>query len=600
MHALNIFGFIVIISLCNACSSIYSQLEALPDLPVSALDSLALVSERFTGLIQTRGAYVDKRYNDIANAITMGQNCTQVSLKRNNEPLNHHGTVNAHKSDHFKIKATRKYDSECNDYGIEHYLLIISSKPHIKNAIFINRIDRGRVNLTFDEDEDYLITPLSAPSRASFIQSFSSDDTRYPEYIDPNLNAKHKILLNHLKAISISNNGNTESQVTWIRQVGKGHIPKLESNSLGLIQANLQSHSGVLVLTWVDDKLAVTLITKKNSQHRLTKYSREHILLKAQNITPYLKIQDLIASRAPNPKRGISVSPDDDQSKDTQKSVKGDIWKELGDAFLPEHFKSSLSGITELQIIPAGELASLPYSALINPNTNRHWIDGFSISIVPDLVGIIDKHPRWSTVPNRKALVIGNPTREQSNDNFTFPDLPGAENEAKKVSEIWPSLIFTNKKATVQSVENNLDNISLLHIAAHGISDTKKPLRNSFLALTPDGELDGNLSGLRVLNKNYSDIDLVVMSACQSGLGYQHQQGTIGLARAFYVSGVPRVVMSLWNVDDDATNYLMEHFHKALKNMPPAKALQYATIKARDRYKSPAKWAPFLLFGTPD
>ena len=92
---------------------------------------------------------------------------------------------------------------------------------------------------------------------------------------------------------------------------------------------------------------------------------------------------------------------------------------------------------------------------------------------------------------------------------------------------------------------------------------------------------------------------LVVLSACQSGLGFAHDGGVIGLARAFQKAGVPRVVMSLWSVSDEATLYLMDRFQLTAMNNPPAEALRLAMLDARQKYPDPALWAPFTLFGTP-
>lgn len=598
MQSFHLFILLALLTLNTSCSISSSKIELLSNLPNSAQDSLSVVSEGFSGLIITRGTYVDEKYNDIVNAITLGQFCTKISINRNSKNLTQHGVIHSYKNDLLKITATQSIYPECENYRIQHYLLIISSKPYSNNSIFIEQVESDlTLDLSFDEDEDYLITPLSTSSYANFIQSFSSNS--YSS--DPNLNAKHKILLNQLKAMAVSNSGDkTKNQVTWIKQINDKEIFKDSANGLELVQAKLEADSGVLILNWEDDKLAVTLITKDKFQHKVTKYSRTQIKQYSQNVIPYLHIQNQIANRAPIPNRGISLVQNDIDASNESTGKIEDVWSLLGEAFLPSDFKSDLKNISELRIIPAGELSSLPYAALMNPHTNHSWIDDFSLSIVPDLVGIIDKNYSWDHSENHKAIIIGNPERTENKGDYFFPNLPGAELEAKTVSEIWPSKLFTKDEASIQSIENNLAGISLLHIAAHGISDTIMPLRNSFLALSPNEHTNGNLSGLRVLNTNYSGIELAVMSACQSGLGYQHEQGTIGLARAFYISGVPRVVMSLWNVDDSATLFLMEHFHKALLKMSPSKALQYATIKAREKYKTADKWAPFLLFGAPN
>lgn len=93
--------------------------------------------------------------------------------------------------------------------------------------------------------------------------------------------------------------------------------------------------------------------------------------------------------------------------------------------------------------------------------------------------------------------------------------------------------------------------------------------------------------------------NIAVFSACQTGLGKVHDAGIIGLTRAFQLAGVPRVVMSLWSVDDQATNMLMQTFVKHLENYIPSEALRQAMLEARKDYPKPSEWASFLLFGTP-
>jgi CHAT domain-containing protein len=92
---------------------------------------------------------------------------------------------------------------------------------------------------------------------------------------------------------------------------------------------------------------------------------------------------------------------------------------------------------------------------------------------------------------------------------------------------------------------------------------------------------------------------LVVLSACQTGLGKIHDAGVIGLSRAFQIAGVPRVVMSLWSVNDKATAALMKAFVKYLRANMPSEALRLAMLEVRRERPQLSQWASFVLFGTP-
>ena len=92
------------------------------------------------------------------------------------------------------------------------------------------------------------------------------------------------------------------------------------------------------------------------------------------------------------------------------------------------------------------------------------------------------------------------------------------------------------------------------------------------------------------------------MSACQTGLGNAHNAGIIGLTRAFQIAGVEHVIMSLWNVSDEATADLMVAFINELETgveFIPAVALRNAILQTREKWPNPAHWASFVVFGIP-
>jgi CHAT domain-containing protein len=96
--------------------------------------------------------------------------------------------------------------------------------------------------------------------------------------------------------------------------------------------------------------------------------------------------------------------------------------------------------------------------------------------------------------------------------------------------------------------------------------------------------------------------DLVVLSACQTGLGRDMKgEGMIGLTRGFFYAGASRVVASLWNIDDAATAELMRKFYEGIliQKLAPAAALRSAQLETRKqrRYRSPYYWAGFTVQG---
>jgi CHAT domain-containing protein len=98
-------------------------------------------------------------------------------------------------------------------------------------------------------------------------------------------------------------------------------------------------------------------------------------------------------------------------------------------------------------------------------------------------------------------------------------------------------------------------------------------------------------------------VDLVVLSACQTALGKEIRgEGMVGLTRGFMYAGAPRVVASLWKIDDRATAEFMKRFYEAMlgeKQLRPAAALQAAQIEMwkTGNWSSPYYWAAFVLQG---
>jgi len=149
-----------------------------------------------------------------------------------------------------------------------------------------------------------------------------------------------------------------------------------------------------------------------------------------------------------------------------------------------------------------------------------------------------------------------------------------------------------------------------IHLAGHGFVDMARP-RLSTLPLTPAGEDDG-LLGIPDIQRMRLRTDLVVLSACRTGLGKVVEgEGVIGFTRAFMFAGAPRVIVSLWRVDDEATEALMVKFYELWnpgdpdrEPLPAATALKQAQEFIRDRadkdWSHPYYWAAWQLWGLGD
>lgn len=108
---------------------------------------------------------------------------------------------------------------------------------------------------------------------------------------------------------------------------------------------------------------------------------------------------------------------------------------------------------------------------------------------------------------------------------------------------------------------------------------------------------DGILTAKEIYSLNLSNTDLLILSACQTGLGENNDiDGNEGLLRAFKVAGVNDVIITLWNISDDATSLIMKLFYQNLLEIKdPREALRTTINKVKKEMPDPYYWAPFIV-----
>jgi CHAT domain-containing protein/tetratricopeptide (TPR) repeat protein len=164
------------------------------------------------------------------------------------------------------------------------------------------------------------------------------------------------------------------------------------------------------------------------------------------------------------------------------------------------------------------------------------------------------------------------------------------------------ALDFQANREAAQS--KDLGQYRIVHFATHGLLDNQHP-ELSGLVLSLVDQQGNSQDGFLDLEDVYNltlPADLVVLSACETGLGKQIAgEGLVGLTRGFMYAGASRVVASLWKVDDVATAELMERFYRGMlkEGLRPAAALRQAQIEmqAQKRWADPYYWAAFTIQG---
>jgi CHAT domain-containing protein len=208
------------------------------------------------------------------------------------------------------------------------------------------------------------------------------------------------------------------------------------------------------------------------------------------------------------------------------------------------------------------------------------------------------------------SLVVGNPKMPTAPDISGKPlklsPLPGAQEEATSVATILGTPPRVGPKATETMVKSLLSKTNVVHLATHGYAyQSRDHVNDSFVALAPGEGNDGILTVSELLANGEALVaDLVVLSACQTGVGnIQEGEGTVGLQYAFLARGARSVLVSLWSVNDKATALLMRQFyHHWLDDIDgpmKSEALRRAQADVRGTagFEHPRYWAAFQLVG---
>jgi CHAT domain-containing protein len=291
------------------------------------------------------------------------------------------------------------------------------------------------------------------------------------------------------------------------------------------------------------------------------------------------------------------------------------------------------SGATKLTIIPSGDLALFPFSALVT-NDGKYLVENYELvnapavtiyALIKDDAFLYKLHKaRYKAYiaqlngeknasldkfiekikkedESKDYVFIGGV--DYSNIEMTYDDevmkidyLEGTLNESIEISKLFNAKPFTGLEATKASLIENGQGAKIIHIGTHGMFDVKYPLQSclvfadGILTAADLYEMDTGLRGRFIL-----------LSACQTGLGENHPDSLIGLASAFLVAGANTVVSTLWNIPDEVTSRLMIYFYQELKKgSNVATTLQAAQkyILSHPEWSDPFYWAAFVVNGS--
>jgi CHAT domain-containing protein/Tfp pilus assembly protein PilF len=293
------------------------------------------------------------------------------------------------------------------------------------------------------------------------------------------------------------------------------------------------------------------------------------------------------------------------------------------EAKIIEPVLSLLGEAKHLLISPDGDLNLIPFEALVDAQ-NHFLIENYAFTYLTSGRELL--RMQVARESKSKPLIVANPffgVRPNAADSMIpryFAPLGGTAQEARSIQALFPDATFLSGAEATESALKQTIAPSILHIATHGFfledsqipakpdqpnnAKTKfeNPLLRAGLALTGANNRrtvagdDGILTALEASGLNLWGTKLVVLSACDTGLGeVRNGEGVYGLRRAFVLAGTESLVMSLWSVSDLVTRELMTSYYKNLKQgVGRGAALRQVQL---EMLKNPARRHPFYWAG---
>ncbi len=303
--------------------------------------------------------------------------------------------------------------------------------------------------------------------------------------------------------------------------------------------------------------------------------------------------------------------------------------KELYDVLIAP-LKEELQGKDRLLIIPDKMLGHIPFEALLGEKAAPYY-EG----IYQELPYLVKDYGIYYNYSARLVLNEREQTQEQKGTKgflgfaasyskettaedlyinarsprlkglrSSLQDLPAAKEELQTLQDLFKGDFFFDGAANEQNFKNLAADYQVIHLAMHGLLDRQYPIRSA-LAFTENGDTtEDNFLQAYEISHMHLNADLVVLSACETGFGnFQQGEGVLSLARSFMYAGVPALLVSLWQVNDQSTAIIMQLYYDQLaKGKNKVEALRQAKLKYLDQSvdiaQHPAFWAAFVQLGS--
>ncbi|MDM0112282.1 CHAT domain-containing protein [Variovorax sp. J22R133] len=290
--------------------------------------------------------------------------------------------------------------------------------------------------------------------------------------------------------------------------------------------------------------------------------------------------------------------------------------------------QAALADVSLVLLAPEGQLNLLPFGALVD-DQDHYLIERLSFNYLSSARDLLRQNDSRAA-PRSGAVIVANAafgevgdaaapqgvaTRSVDYSAMRFDPLPGTDAEAQGLRTLLSGAKLLTGEAATESAIKQVKGPRVLHIATHGffLNDlqagstvVENPMLRSGLVFSGVNRLhsaadDGVLTAMEAAALDLVGTQLVVLSACETGLGeVRNGEGVFGLRRGFAIAGAQTLVMSLWKVDDQSTKDLMLAYYQRLaRGEGRAEALRQAQLELMKRaeYSHPFFWASFIATG---
>lgn len=546
----------------------------------------------------------------------------------------------------FNIGNTYSYWYE--DTGIDSLLEL--AQVHYDEAIQL--IDKARKKLGNQDSQEYLMSKYRGSYKSNLLNLYNLNEKGIQptfdnmfSFIDQIKNTQLKDAALHKQAIKYSNIpiavldkgkglvteiNDLQYKIEFLKTTGLDSLEKLtktrsELKNVKISYIDYLKELELVYPSYYDLKYAENIVDMDYVKHELV--SKSHAIINLFLEDDYLFIASL--------SEGF-INVDTITLSNTRLSllenciasfndINNSDWTKISYAAYATILQKSIEKlpkpITEITIIPDGILSGLPFEALVMDTEHLRLLqDDFVIRYAYSTTLL--KQANQKKKSENKSVLAFVPNydflRDESNlsDNDDLIaglvrdgnyDLPGSKLEVDNISKLNKTKVLAGPFATESNFNALSADYAVLHLSMHALINKNSPLDSKLMFSNKrDSSNDNQLHAYELYSMDIP-ADLVVLSACNTGIGKSKRgEGILSLSRGFTHAGVASTVMSLWKVPDDATSSIMSSFYLYLsENHTKSAALRLAKLDYLSSVivperKHPFFWAGFIVVGNDD